>query len=105
MNFLPVSEKSEVKKAARIEVEVASLKQRPRRKLSSKSAVAFKPGFAPLFGLAVAVGWHYLHQAGDLYQPSPDDPRFWFHLLVEGTIALYAALFYLIIWKLWQKFK
>jgi hypothetical protein len=104
MNFLPVPEKSDEKKAARIEVEVAGLKQRPNRKLSSKPA-AFKPAFAPLFGLAVAVGWHYLHQAGELYQPSPDDPRFWFHLLIEGTIALYAALFYLILWKLWRRFK
>lgn len=99
---LPVSDTSGGEKAASIEVEVASLKQPPRRKLANKPVV-FK--LAPLFGLLVAVGWHFLHQAGELYQPSPADPQFWFHLMVEGTIALYATLFYLIIWKLRQRFK
>ena len=84
------------------EVEVASLKRSRRKVLKTSRSIA--PRLAPVFGLAVAVGWHFLHQAGEIYRPSPDDPQFWFHLVVEGTIALYAAFFYLVIWKLWQKF-
>lgn len=85
------------------EVDVVSLK-RSRRKVL-KNGTPLLPRLAPVFGLAVAVVWHYLHQAGEIYRPSPDDPQFWFHLVVEGTIALYAAFFYLVIWKLWQRFK
>lgn len=102
MKAKPDLKKAGEKKIKPPEVEVASLQRRTGRKLSGGT---FKPGFATVFGLAVAVGWHYLHQAGEIYQPSPADPQFWFHLVVEGTIALYAAFFYLIIWKLWQKFK
>ncbi len=58
-----------------------------------------------LFGLTLAVVWHFVHQAGEIYQPSPTDPQFWFHLLVEGTIALYAAAFCFIAWTLWERFK
>ena len=85
------------------EVEVTSLK-RPRRR-ALKTSKPWAPRLAPVFGLAIAVAWHYLHQAGEIYRPSPDDPQFWFHLVVEGTIALYGAFFYLVIWKLWQRFK
>lgn len=93
-------------------MEVADLK-RPRRvtlqskksKTGPRLAPGLAPRLAPVFGLAVAVAWHYIHQAGEIYRPSPDDPQFWFHLVVEGTIALYAAFFYLVIWKIWQKFK
>lgn len=84
-------------------MEVASLK-RSRRKVL-RTSHPWVPRLAPVFGLAVALAWHYLHQAGEIYRPSPDDPQFWFHLVVEGTIALYAAFFYLVIWKLWQRFK
>lgn len=93
----------ELKKNKPEEVEVDSLK-RPTRRLSSKSSLPW-PRFAPLFGIAVAVAWHYLHQAGETYRPSTDDPQFWFHLAVEGTIALYAAFFYIVVWKIWQKLK
>lgn len=93
----------DLKKNKPQEVEVASLK-RPVRRLSSKTGKEF-PRFAPLFGILVAVGWHYLHQAGETYRPTPDDPQFWFHLAVEGTIALYAAFFYLVVWKVWQRLK
>jgi len=86
------------------EVDVADLKRTRRVTLQSKKAKSW-PRLAPIFGLAVAIAWHYLHQAGEIYRPAPDDPQFWFHLVVEGTIALYAAFLYLVIWKIWQKFK
>ncbi len=85
------------------EVEVSSLKRSRRKVLKNSNPLV--PRLAPVFGLVVAVAWHYLHQAGEIYRPSPDDPQFWFHLVVEGTIALYAAFFYLVIWKIWQRFK
>lgn len=87
------------------EIDVADLKSLRRKTLGPKNSRGWVPRLAPVFGLAVAVSWHFLHQADEIYRPSPDDPHFWFHLVVEGTIALYAALFYLVIWKVWQKFK
>ena len=93
----------DLKKNKPPEVEVDSLKRPIRRLLEPdrqrisafRAAVRFTGGgrlalFAP---------------GRETYRPTPDDPQFWFHLAVEGTIALYAAFFYLVIWKIWQRLK
>lgn len=97
-------EKNTRRKTTPVEVDVVSLKNRTSRRFSSKPA-SMKPGYALMFGLCMAVAWHFLHHAGEVYHLTPADPRFWFHMVLEGTISLYAALFYLIVCKLWQKFK
>jgi hypothetical protein len=48
-------------------------------------------GFA---GMVAALFWHFIHAAGEPdYTPFLNDPHFWLHLLAEGIIALYVALF------------
>lgn len=84
-------------------VEVADLKQRPSRK-KRRQRSRLKPWLCMLFGLALAISWHFIHLAGEIYQPTPADPQFWYHLAVEGAIALYAAGFSFIVWTLWERF-
>jgi hypothetical protein len=84
-------------------VDLADLKQRKARRKKRHSRL--KPWLSLLFGLALAVAWHFLHHIGEIYQPTPADPYFWFHLVVEGTIALYATLLFFIAWTLWERFR
>ena len=84
-------------------VEVADLKRRASHRKKRRPS-KLKPWLCMLFGLAVALAWHFIHQAGEIYQPTPTDPQFWYHLGVEGVIACYGALLSFIIWTLVERF-
>jgi hypothetical protein len=53
---------------------------------------------ASLVGLGTAIFWHFAHAAQESYTASLNDSHFWFHLLIEGIIALYAFAMTLLVW-------
>ena len=70
---------------------------RPNRHVRSRRWQAL---LSSLFGLGCALAWHFIHLAGETYAVGPASLDFWFHLAVEGVIALYAAGLFLIFYNL-----
>lgn len=71
-------------------VEVAEWRKQNRRKIKTRPSRR-RVLVSLVFGLACAIAWHFIHLAGESYEPSLADVHFWFHLAVEGVVALYAA--------------
>lgn len=85
-------------------VEVADWRKQNRRKIKTKPSRQ-RMLVSLVFGLACAIAWHFIHLAGENYEPSLADVHFWFHLAVEGVVALYAASICYIIWGLIQELR
>ncbi len=95
------------------EVEVSTLRRvttsSPRPERSGRRTQGWKSKLklplSLLFGLAVAVAWHFIHEAGDAgYNFSLSNPHLWFHLALESLVAVYAAGFSFVVWTLWERF-
>ena len=84
-------------------VEVAGWRKQQRRKKPKGERASQRQRRAWVsmaVGLGCALLWHFGHLAGEVYSPALDDPHLWFHLALEGIIALYAAALCFIIWNL-----
>lgn len=55
------------------------------------------------FGLGAAIFWHFVHAASESYIFALNNPHFWFHLLLEGLIALYGFGMTIIVWTVLER--
>lgn len=82
------------------EVDLTELK---RARLAGSRKTHSSPrvlGWAGLFGVSVALAWHFLHLLAEPYRFDLTDPHLWFHLGLETAVALYATMLFLIAWRL-----
>ncbi len=86
-----------------VEVEVKSVRV-SQSQVRFSSRFLLKAALSLVFGSGCALAWHFIHGVSEPYQLSPSDPHFWFHLVVEITVALYTSGLFFILWTLVRRF-
>lgn len=71
----------------------------------NRSGSRRKAWVSMLAGVGLATAWHFIHQAGEAYQPTPAELSFWFHLFSENILACYLALLCSIVWTVIERLK